>query len=256
MLPPGLLDRLERLNAQCVVYNHYGPTETTIGVLVNVLGRMDDAREYKGVAAVPLGRAIANIETYILDDWQQIVPPGVIGELYVGGAGLAIGYLHQPEQTAARFVPHPFHQGEGARLYRTGDLVCYTAEGQIEFAGRRDRQVKLRGYRVELHEVDAVVRKHVNVWDAVTTLREDMESGPYIVGYIVPRQFPAPTSNELRDFVREYLPDYMVPSGFVSLKVFPLTANGKVDWRQLPRPELEQEEGDAQSMIHAVQLKI
>ena len=248
VLPPSLLNQLRYLRATCNVYNHYGPTETTIGVLVNPLGQLDSTEaltSFPEHVPISLGRAIANTDVYILDNWHHLLPVGVAGELYVGGAGIAMGYLHLPEQTATRFIPHPFSQNEGARLYRTGDLARYTAEGQVEFLGRRDSQVKLRGYRVELREIDLLLGEHPNVWDGRAMLREDIPGGPRIVGYIVPRQFPAPTSSELRDFIRERLPEYMVPTSFVSLKVFPLTPNGKIDWRQLPKPEPGQDDRDS-----------
>lgn len=227
VLPLSLLQRLQEIGGDCTVFNHYGPTETTIGVLVNALGRVSELREY--VNSVPLGRPIANGETYILDEWQQIVPAGVIGELYIGGAGVAVGYVRQPEQTAERFVPHPFAQEAGRRLYRTGDLARYTLKGEIEFVGRRDNQIKLHGYRIELHEIEAALRRHANVSDTVVLLQEEVPGKPLLIAYIVPRSQPIPQPGALRDFMQASLPAYMVPSSFVYLKALPLTANGKVD---------------------------
>ncbi|MFL5653190.1 MAG: amino acid adenylation domain-containing protein, partial [Ktedonobacteraceae bacterium] len=244
-LMPSLLERVRQRGGSCCVINHYGPTETTIGVLVNVLGVLGEetqgqAREgtaAQGPTTVPIGRPIANSEAYILDRHQQVVPVGVIGELYLGGVGLAVGYLHQEEQTRQRFVLHPFRREVGARLYKTGDLARYTEDGLIEFVGRGDNQVKLRGYRIELGEIEAVLGRHANVRECVVLLREEEAGEGHLVAYVVARQQPAPTSQELRNFVGEQVPTYMVPSAFVFLRVLPLTANGKVDRSRLPAPE-------------------
>ncbi|MFL5654930.1 MAG: non-ribosomal peptide synthetase [Ktedonobacteraceae bacterium] len=240
-LKPGLLNRIRQVGSQCCVINHYGPTETTIGILVNVLGVLDqDAQGESGEGAgaeelstVPIGRPIANSEAYILDGQQQVVPVGVIGELYLAGTGLAVGYLHQEEQTRQRFVTHPFRREAGFRLYKTGDLARYTEEGLIEFVGRGDSQVKLRGYRIELGEIEAVLGRHANVRECVVMLSEEESGEGRLVAYVVARQQPPPSSRELRDFVGEQLPVYMVPSAFVFLRALPLTANGKVDRQQL-----------------------
>jgi amino acid adenylation domain-containing protein len=249
-LKPSLLSRIRQLGGQCCVINHYGPTETTIGILVNVLGVLSEemrgeSREgvaVEGPTTVPIGRPIANSEAYILDKQQQLVPVGVIGELYLGGVGLAVGYLHQEEETRQRFVVHPFRQEAGARLYKTGDLARYTEEGLIEFVGRGDSQVKLRGYRIELGEIEAILGRHPQVWDCVVVLREDEPEEPRLVAYVVARQQLAPTSQELCDFVGENLPAYMVPSTYVLVNELPLTANGKVDRSRLPMPELSASE--------------
>jgi amino acid adenylation domain-containing protein len=160
-----------------------------------------------------------------------------VGELYLGGAGLAVGYLGQEEQTRESFVAHPFGAEEGARLYRTGDLARYTEEGQIEFVGRGDGQVKLRGYRIEVGEIEAVLAQHARVWDCAVVLREEGAGGGQLVAYVVARTPPLPSSEELRRFVEGRLPSYMVPSAFVLLRVLPLTANGKLDRRMLPAPK-------------------
>jgi amino acid adenylation domain-containing protein len=233
-LPLSLLERLQELGGECTVFNHYGPTETTIGTLVNKLGKVSDLLKCVTVQGIaPLGQPITNGETYILDDLQQLVPLGVVGELYVGGVGVAIGYVHQPEQTAEHFVPHPFAKEPGARLYKTGDLVRYTLKSEIEFVGRRDSQVKLHGYRIEASEIEIALRRYANVSDAIVMLREDIPGKPLLIAYIVPRNQPVPDNTELRDFVQTYIPAYMLPSSFVYLKAFPLTANGKVDRQQL-----------------------
>src|SRR5439155_9736352 len=167
----ALLKQIRALSSCCVI-NHYGPTETTIGVLVNVLGQGDgleqaEAEEEDILATVPVGGPIANTEAYVLDRYQRLVPVGVTGELYIGGAGLAAGYLHQPGQTEERFVHHPFSIQEGARVYKTGDLARYTAERKVDFLGRADSQVKLRGHRIELGEIEVVLGQHPNVWGCV-----------------------------------------------------------------------------------------
>jgi len=232
ILPLSLLEHLRQLGGTCEVYNHYGPTEATIGVLVNPLSRMGGVKEETG-ATIPLGRPITNTQVYVLNQRMQVVPVGVTGELYIGGAGLAMGYVQQPEQTAERFVPHPWSQQAGARLYRTGDLARYSEEGKIEFVGRCDNQVKLRGYRIELAEVETTLRQHPNIRDSAVVVREDPSTGLHLVGYIVPRKLPLPAGMNIDVFLRERLPEYMVPSAFVYLKFLPLSANGKVDRQQL-----------------------
>ncbi|HZO73994.1 MAG TPA: amino acid adenylation domain-containing protein [Ktedonobacteraceae bacterium] len=235
-LPVSLVKQIQKLQAGCAVYNHYGPTETTIGVLVNELKTGQsfgaDCGDGSAFRSVPLGKPIAGTDVYVLDPWMRIVPEGVVGELYVGGNGLANGYLHQPEQTAERFVPHPWSEKEGARLYRTGDLVRYE-QGQIEFLGRKDNQVKLRGYRIEIGEIETLLKRHPQVRDGVVLLQENRPGEAHLEGYIVARKQPVPSGEELRTFLRAYLPEYMLPSTFKALKAFPLTANGKLDRQQL-----------------------
>ena len=249
VFPWNLVRQLHAWN--CTIMNHYGPTETTIGVLVHILDQVDRARALGegepgiGPITVPLGLPIANIEAYILDNRLQIVPLEVVGELYLAGAGLSLGYIYQPEQTAERFVPHPFSSKPGARLYKTGDLVCYTSARQIEFVGRRDYQIKLRGYRIELGEIDAVLRTHENVWDAVTVLSENVTGTPHMVSYVVERQQTKLTSEVLYSFLSERLPGPMVPSMFVLMDTLPLTINGKIDRSRLPVPQQDRDEEDA-----------
>jgi amino acid adenylation domain-containing protein len=237
VLPTSLLEQIEELGSHCEVYNHYGPTETTIGVLVNPLGVLGARESEKAGVTVPLGSPIANTEVYVLDQRMQVVPVGITGELYVGGAGLAMGYVQQGGQTAAQFVPHPYSKRAGARLYRTGDLARYSEEGKIEFVSRRDSQVKLRGYRIELAEIEVLLRQHPNVHDSAVVLHENLPGVPHLIGFIVPQKLPVPTKKDLQDFLRQYLPEYMVPPTFVYLKFLPLTANGKVDRHQLITPE-------------------
>ncbi|MBA3712217.1 MAG: amino acid adenylation domain-containing protein [Pyrinomonadaceae bacterium] len=229
----------------CRIINHYGPTETTVGSLTYHLGEANDEQQQQSAeqsATVPIGKPIANTQAYILDEQLQVVPTGVVGELYVGGEGVAAGYLHQEEQTRERFIVDPFSEHAEARMYKTGDLVRYLADGQIEFLGRRDDQVKIRGYRVELAEVEAVVREHEPVREAVVVAREDQPGDKRLVAYLVAANEQALKTDKLRAFLREKLPEYMVPQTFVLLKALPLTRNGKVDRRALPDPEQEQAE--------------
>ncbi len=216
------------------LWNLYGPTETTIWSTIY--------RVQAGEKTVPIGRPIANTRTYILDTNLQPVPIGVYGELYVGGAGLARGYLNQPEQTAERFIPNPFSTEPDSRLYRTGDLARYLSNGNIEYHGRLDNQVKIRGYRVELGEIETNLNRHPSISESVVSAymdeisnAEDPKLTTTLVAYFVPTGQPSP--NELRDFLKEKLPEFMLPSVFVPLEKFPLTPNGKVDLQALPSPK-------------------
>src|SRR5579885_623787 len=229
-----------------VLVNMYGITETTVHVTWYRLAVADLERPAQSV----IGRPIADLQAYILDQEQQPVTIGVPGEMYVGGAGLARGYLHRPELTAQRFVPHPSGQQPGARLYRTGDLARFLPDGNIEYMGRIDQQVKLRGVRIQLGEIDAALIQHPAVRQSVVTVRDQS-----LVAYIMTDQpdiSPEQTSadeisplvnqdtlsgTELRRFLQTRLPDYMVPAAFVPLNALPLTANGKIDRRALPAPD-------------------
>ncbi|HET8533208.1 MAG TPA: non-ribosomal peptide synthetase, partial [Methylomirabilota bacterium] len=225
-LPADLAARLQATGAD--VWNVYGPTETTIWSTAH--------RVSETGGSVPIGRPIANTRTYVLDRAGEPVPIGVPGELYIGGAGVARGYLARPELTAERFVADRFGDDPAGSLYRTGDVVRYRPDGVIEFLGRVDHQVKVRGFRIELGEIEAVLARHPAVADAVVTAREDRPGDRYLAAYLRPVG-SAPTVAELRGFLKEYLPDYMVPSTFTSLASFPLTPNGKVDRRRLPEPD-------------------
>ncbi len=227
-----LADQVTR-RAACMVINHYGPTETTIGALTCPVLETD-GRRLSG--NVPIGRPIDNLEAYILDKRMETVPVGVPGELYLGGDGLARGYLGQPDRTAERFVPHLYTSRSGARLYRTGDVARFWPDGRIEFLGRVDHQVKIRGFRIELGEIEAALVQHPAVQDAVVTAHEDRHGEDNLAAYLVLRG-PEADSRTIQDFLRSRLPDYMIPTMIVFLPAMPLTANGKVDRHALPEPE-------------------
>jgi amino acid adenylation domain-containing protein len=219
----------ELLPRSSSVWNMYGPTETTIWSTVRKFEPND--------AAVSIGRPIANTEIFILDKELQLVPVGVAGELLIGGDGLAKGYLKRAELTAEKFIAHPFDQEPGARLYRTGDLVRYQSNGDIEFLGRIDHQIKIRGFRIELGEIESVLRQHPAINDTVVVAREDVPGDKRLVAYVVPTHQSVPTIGEFRSFLKERLPEYMLPSAFVPLPEMPLTPNGKINRRALPPPE-------------------
>jgi len=213
-------------------YNVYGPTECTVDTTICLI-----TANLKPV----IGRPIANVQTYILDEYLQPVPVGVPGELHIGGAGLARGYLNCPELTNEKFISHPFHQTTESRLYKTGDLARYLPDGNIEYLGRIDNQVKIRGFRIELGEIEAVLSQHNYVETTCVTAREDSPGIKRLVAYIVPPKNVTPSTNELRQFLKARLPDYMIPSAFVTLETLPLTPNGKLDHRALPEPNLRGE---------------
>ncbi|HEX8651125.1 MAG TPA: non-ribosomal peptide synthase/polyketide synthase [Pyrinomonadaceae bacterium] len=210
-------------------FNAYGPTETTVCATIGEC--LDRSRN------PPIGRPLANTQVYLLDQHLQPVPVGVPGELFVGGVGLARGYLNRAGLTAERFVPHPFSKEPGARLYRSGDLARYLPNGEIEFLGRIDHQVKVRGFRVELGEIEATLSKHEAVREAVVLARETALGEKRLVAYVVVDQEQAPSVNELRGFLKEKLLEHMMPSAFIVLDALPLTSNGKVDRQAFPDPE-------------------
>ena len=218
----------------CIIFNHYGPTETTVGALTY---RLSKESSIEKLAKFPIGSPLANTQIYILDSHLQLVPIGVPGELHIGGAGLARGYLNRPELQAQKFIPNPFSQEERERLYKTGDKARYLPDGNIEFLGRIDNQVKIRGFRIELGEIEAVLGQHPAVGETVVVARKDADQ-KRLVAYIVSEQEEDLTSSQLRQFLKQKLPDYMIPSGFAFLEKLPLTPNGKVDRRALP--ELDQ----------------
>jgi amino acid adenylation domain-containing protein/non-ribosomal peptide synthase protein (TIGR01720 family) len=227
-----LIKQVRELAPECKIFNHYGPTETTVGVLTYPVEEIctDTLSNI-----VPLGRPLANTQIYLLDNYCQPVPLGVTGEIYIGGDNVARGYINQPELTNERFIPNPFSREPNARLYKTGDLGRYQSDGNLEFLGRIDDQVKLHGYRIELGEIEAVLRQHSQVREVVVVAKEAHPGKKQLVAYIVGKEDLK--SAELRDFLKQKLPEYMLPSQFVFLKALPLTANGKIDKKALPAPD-------------------
>jgi surfactin family lipopeptide synthetase A len=219
----------ERVGQRAQLMNTYGPTEATVVATLYELP-CQAAGEWR---EVPIGRAVRNTQIYILDQSLQPVPIGVPGTLYIGGDGLARGYLNHPRLSAEKFIPNPFTGVPGARLYNTGDLARYLPDGNIEFLGRTDSQVKLRGFRIELGEIEAALTQHPAVQQAVVLLRQDQPGASRLTAYVVGEATPS----QLRNYLKQKLPDYMVPAAFVWLEELPLTPSGKIDHRALPAPD-------------------
>ncbi|MBW4490247.1 MAG: amino acid adenylation domain-containing protein [Trichocoleus desertorum ATA4-8-CV12] len=260
-----LVEQVRQQAPNCQIFNHYGPTEATVGVLTHAVDQATPETEI-----VPLGTPLANTQIYLLNACQQPVPIGVPGEIYIGGANVARGYWRQVELTEERFIPNPFRENEEqifpphstlrerlqrtlltppygnacsehpSLLYKTGDLACYLPDNTIAFLGRVDDQVKIRGFRIEPGEIEAVLQQHPDVRSLAVIKREDQPNQPQLVAYVVPQTPDTPILAEsLRSFLAARLPDYMVPSAFVSLKALPLTANGKLDRQALPVPKAQ-----------------
>ncbi|MEJ1929595.1 amino acid adenylation domain-containing protein [Nostoc sp. NIES-2111] len=218
--------------------NMYGITETTVHVTYRPLTVADLTQAQGSV----IGRPIPDLQVYVLDQHQQLVPIGVAGEMYVGGAGVARGYLNRPELTTQRFISHPLTPQ--TRLYRSGDLARYLPNGELEYLGRIDNQVKIRGFRIELGEIETTLSQHPNVRETVVLPWEDTPNNKRLVAYIVPKLEPASTTRELQNWLKDKLPEYMIPAVFISLPALPLTANGKIDRRALPTPNTARPELD------------
>jgi amino acid adenylation domain-containing protein len=217
-----------------LLVNEYGPTETVVGCCVYTV-----TPETRSHGPIPIGRPIANTRLYILDRYLQPVPIGVAGELCIGGDGVARGYLNRAELTKERFIADPFSPESGTRLYKTGDFARYLPDGTIEFLGRRDDQVKVSGFRIELGEIESVLGRLPQVQEAVVALCEDDPGERRLVAYVVLKPGQADAPRELRSLLKQHLPDYMLPSAFVTLDRLPLTHNGKVDRAALPAPDFE-----------------
>jgi amino acid adenylation domain-containing protein len=232
-LPRDLADALIPLGGE--LWNMYGPTETTIW--------SSGTKVAPSPARITIGQPVANTQLYILDPRLQLVPPGVPGELYIGGMGLARAYRNRPELTAERFIPDPFSSEPGARLYKTGD-VARTRGTEIEVLGRVDHQVKIRGFRIELGEIEARLNEFPEMKESVVTAHEITPGRKQLVAYLVLREAAAESAEQLaarlRDFLKLTLPDYMVPSFFQPMAAFPITPNGKIDRKALPVPKIEQ----------------
>ena len=228
-LPKRLVQWVRNLGADCEICNHYGPTETTVGSVVLQLTNYPEREDQR--PTVPIGRPIDNTQIYILDSHLQPAPIGVAGELYISGEGVAAGYLNQPELTKERFVDNPFVSN--SKMYRTGDLCRYMPDGNVEFLGRADDQIKVRGFRVELGEIEATLARHASVRQAVVVAKTDAQGEKRLIAYVVG---PSP-KEDLRAYLKEQLPDYMVPTAIIPLQRVPLNANGKVDRQSLLEPE-------------------
>jgi amino acid adenylation domain-containing protein len=228
-LPQSLATDL--LQLQVPVWNFYGPTEATVWATIKHVQSEDTS-----LPLISIGRPFANIQIYIVDSRLDPVPIGIVGELCISGVGLARGYSNSTELTAEKFVPNPF-SGNGARMYCTGDLARYLPDGNIEFLGRRDNQVKVRGFRIEIAEIESSLRQHPAVREAVVTVSDANVGEHRLVAYLVQQADQKISVNELRIHLQQSLPDYMIPSAFVVLDTLPLTASGKVDRRRLPAPD-------------------
>jgi len=230
-LPTTLVEQIYQSQTIQKVYDLYGPTETTVYSTFALR---------KAGEPATIGRPVSNEQIYLLSPSGQPVPVGVAGEIYIGGDGLARGYLNRPELTAEKFVPDPFGDQPGARLYKTGDLARYLPEGNIEFLGRIDNQVKVRGFRIELSEIEVALGRHSAVRECVVVVREDEPGDKRLAAYLAPRVESAPSTSELRRFLGKKLPNHMIPSAFVILDALPRSPNGKVDRRTLPVPDAQQ----------------
>ena len=217
------------LEADKSLYNFYGPTETTVWSAFHHFRSQQEP--------VVVGRPLANTQIYILDKNLQPVPTGVPGEIHIGGEGVAAGYLNRPDLTSEKFIPDPFSKRQGATLYKTGDLGRFLPDGRIEFRGRADHQIKIRGYRIELGEIESALGKHPSVQECAVIAREDVPGDKRLVAYVVPGSKQSANPGQLRSWLKERLPDYMLPVAIVEMQRFPLTPNGKVDRKALPAPE-------------------
>jgi acyl-coenzyme A synthetase/AMP-(fatty) acid ligase/acyl carrier protein len=234
-LPQRLARWHEYVGQSVRLINTYGLTESTI---ISTLGELTEAEQTAGqLREVPVGRPIRNTQVYILDRNLQPAPIGAPGELHIGGLLLARGYFDRPDATAERFAPNPYSLKPGARIYKTGDMARYLPDSNIEFLGRNDNQVKIRGFRVELNEIESALSRHPFLRDVAVIAREHSRGEKRVLAYVVAAPDHNPTTGELRSFLREELPEYMMPSAFISMDALPLTPNGKVDRAALPAPD-------------------
>lgn len=242
--PWDLVEAVREVRPECSIWNNYGPTETTVAVLAY---EVPATRPPNSGSTVPLGTAIDNVSVHVVDPQLRPVPIGAAGELLIAGASVARGYLHPEEPSEARFIRDPFAADPSARAYRSGDRGRLLPDGRFEFMGRLDRQTKIRGYRIEPGYVEAVLRSHPGTADAAVAVRPDMHGRACLVAYLVPDPTAGVGAVSPRDFVRATLPPYMVPAAYVELDRFPLTPNGKLDWRALPEPGPQTASGTAPS---------
>ena len=231
-LPSELAQAFQQRFPECTLLNLYGSSEASADATYHEV-----AKDHVAGTSVSIGRPLSNVHVYILDQHLRLVPIGARGELYVGGDALARGYVQRPDLTAERFIPDAFSGETGARLYRTGDMARRLANGDIEYLGRADHQVKVRGYRIELEEIESVLKQHEAVREAIVMVREDVPSEVRLTAYVVAEQSDERTIRVLREHLRERLPDYMMPAAFVLMDALPLMPNGKVNRRALPAPQ-------------------
>ncbi|HEU5382935.1 MAG TPA: amino acid adenylation domain-containing protein [Ktedonobacteraceae bacterium] len=229
--PPSLVEMHQRMVPQALLSNEYGPTEATVWSSVY------HCTEVCALPHVPVGRPVAGAQMYLLDRYMQPVPIGASGEIYIGGAGVGRGYLKQADVTAACFIPHPFSTHPGERLYKTGDLARFLPDGTIQFLGRLDDQVKIRGFRIELGEIEATLLHHPALSAALVLAREDIPGDKRLVAYLTLATDSSVSPEELRRFLQDRLPAFMLPSAYIYLERFPLLPTGKIDRRSLPAPE-------------------
>ena len=229
--PPVILSQIGKTDFSGEVYNHYGPTETTIGKCIY---RVDYKRHHH---IVPIGRPFSNSQIYILDRHHQLVPRGVAGELCISGVGVGRGYLNQPDLTAQKFIADPFNQVEGTRMYLTGDLARWNLDGNIECLGRIDDQIKIRGFRIELGEIETALQNHHQVRRAAVVAKEDKKGNKRLVGYLLAEGDI--DKEEIIGFLKERLPEFMVPSFFLVVERLPLTFNGKINKKALPEVDMD-----------------
>ncbi|HKQ07722.1 MAG TPA: condensation domain-containing protein, partial [Blastocatellia bacterium] len=244
--------------------NHYGPTECTVGVVTHRVGVEEVEASSQdggqggshggGQTTIAIGRLLGNVRGYVVSGGEQVAGPGMVGELYIGGAAVGRGYVSEAAETASRFVPDAYSGEAGARLYRTGDVVKYSAAGELEYLGRSDQQVKVRGYRVELGEIEAAVNEEAGVRQSAVVVRDEAVSGPQVVCYVVGEDGAEVSGKQLREGLSRRLPEYMVPAVFVKLGELPLTANGKLDRKALPAPMAERDgEGEAAAAENVIE---
>jgi amino acid adenylation domain-containing protein/non-ribosomal peptide synthase protein (TIGR01720 family) len=231
-----LIERIKTLNPDCTIFNHYGPTETTVGVTTY---RIKNSDNNLTSSTVPIGKPLSNTHVYLLDAKMQPVPDGEIGEIYIGGAGVARGYLNRSDQTDRKFVKNPFVDDQQTRLYRTGDNARQLKDGSLEFLGRTDFQVKIRGFRVELEEIESALRQISWIREATVIVWEDKTVDKRLVAYAVLEGKSEVKTDRIRKALSRTLPDYMIPTSFVFLDALPLNASGKIDRKALPIPELD-----------------
>jgi acyl-coenzyme A synthetase/AMP-(fatty) acid ligase/acyl carrier protein len=238
LLPHLPLQWGEQLKSGARLVNMFGQTETTGTVATYPISssRLVEAK------TVPIGGPIADTDIYLLDGEQRLVPIETEGEIYVGGAGVGLGYLNQPELTAEKFVPNPFSPTPGTRLYRTGDVARFRADGEMEFVSRSDDQVKIRGIRIELGEVRSILSQHPDVRQSAVVAVGDHSGGKRLVAYVAPRAAGTVAAADLRSFLKQKLPDYMIPATFVIMDALPLTASGKINRQGLPAADYAAEE--------------